>query len=90
MDTFYKLDILKEKAQTDKNLKEMLLNTKNSSDPMENFCNIARENGVEIYVGELFAAGLEYMDNTMKSTNGGNPSYYEDFADVYENFLLGL
>ena len=90
MDTFYKLNILKEKAQTDNNLREKLLNTKNSSDPMLNFCKIARENGIEIYAGELFAAGLEYMDNTMKSTNGGNPSYYEDFADVYENFLLGL
>ena len=90
MDTFYKLTVLKEKAEADCSLKEMLLNTKNSADPMENFCKIAREKGVEIYVGELFAAGLEYMDNTMKSTNGGNPSYYEDFADVYENFLLGL
>ena len=57
---------------------------------MAEFCKTAREYGVEIYIGELFAAGLEYMDNTMKSTNGGNPSYYEDFADLYENFLLGL
>lgn len=90
MNTFLKLELLKEKAKSDFNLRQNLLNTKNSSDPMENFCKIARENGVEIYVGDLFAAGLEYMDNTMKSTNGGNPSYYEDFADVYENFLLGL
>ncbi len=90
MNTFLKLELLKEKAKSDFNLRQNLLNTKNSSDPMENFCKIARENGVEIYVGDLFAAGLEYMDNTMKSTNGGNPSYYEDFADVYENFLLGI
>ena len=58
MNTFLKLELLIEKAKSDFNLRQNLLNTKNSSDPMENFCKIARENGVEIYVGDLFAAVL--------------------------------
>lgn len=90
MNTFQKLEALKEKAKNDENLKKALLETRNSEDPMASFCRIARDNGVELYLGELFSVGLEYMDNAMKSTNGGNPTFYDDFGDMYENFLLGI
>ena len=90
MNTYQKLDALKNLALKDDRLRKALIETKNSPDPMDEFCKLARNNGIELYVGELFSIGLEYMDNAMKSTNGGNPSYYEDFADVYENFLLGI
>ena len=90
MNTFQKLEALKEKAKNDEKLKKALLETRNSEDPMASFCQIARDNGVELYLGELFSVGLEYMDNAMKSTNRGNPTFYDDFGDMYENFLLGI
>ena len=57
---------------------------------MDSFCTLAQQEGYQVYLGDLFAAGQEYSDNQCKSTNGGNPSPYSSFEDEYEIFLSSL
>ena len=90
MNTFQKLDRLNTLAAADETLRRRLKHTREEDEPMLNFCSIAREYGVDLYPGELFAVGQEYSDNQCKSTNGGNPTPYDAFDDAYENFLAGL
>lgn len=90
MNTFQKLEKLNAMAKANTVLRLALLHTREEKDPMLSFCTIAQENGVELYLGELFAVGQEYSDNQCKSTNGGNPTPYTAFDDAYENFLAGL
>ena len=90
MNTFQKLDKLTALAKADDALRRALLATREEKDPMMAFCTLAQENGVELYLGELFAVGQEYSDNQCKSTNGGNPTPYTAFDDAYENFLVGI
>ena len=90
MNTFQKLDKLTALAKADDTLRRALLATREAKDPMLTFCALAQENGVELYLGELFAVGQEYSDNQCKSTNGGNPTPYTAFDDAYENFLVGI
>ena len=90
MNTFQKLDKLNALAKADENLRAALLQTRKDSEPMLTFCKIAQANGVDLYLGELFAVGQEYSDNQCKSTNGGNPTPYDAFDDAYENFLVGI
>ena len=90
MTTFQKLDKLTSLAKADDRLRLALLATREDKEPMLTFCCIAQENGVDLYLGELFAVGQEYSDNQCKSTNGGNPTPYDAFDDAYENFLVGI
>ena len=90
MNTFQKLDKLTALAKADNKLRLALLATREDKEPMLTFCRIAQENGVDLYLGELFAVGQEYSDNQCKSTNGGNPTPYDAFDDAYENFLVGI
>lgn len=90
MNTFLKLDKLTSMCKTDVLLKNQLIETEKTDDPLFNFCNIANKVGVDISLGELFALGEEYCDNQCKSTNGGNPSPYYSFNDTYENFIQSL
>ena len=90
MTTFQKLDRLTALVQQDEALRRRLLATAESEDSLWEFCSLAREAGVELYAGELFAVGEEYCDNQCKSTNGGNPSPYDSFNDAYENFIESI
>lgn len=90
MTVFQKLDCLTALARQQESLRQALLATKGSSEPLWNFCLIAQKAGVDLSVGELFAIGQEYSDNQCKSTNGGNPSPYEAFDDAYENFIESI
>lgn len=90
MNTFLKLDKLTSLCKQNKELKNLLIQTSESSDPLYNFCSVANDAGVDISIGELFALGEEYCDNQCKSTNGGNPSPYYSFNDTYENFIQSL
>jgi len=90
MNTFLKLDKLTSLCKQNKELKNLLIQTSESSDPLYNFCSVANDAGVDISIGELFALGEEYCDNQCKSTNGGNPSPYYSFDDTYENFIQSL
>ena len=87
MTVFQKLDRLTALARQQESLRQALLATKGSNEPLWNFCLIAQDAGIDLTAGELFAIGQEYSDNQCKSTNGGNPSPYEAFDDMYENFI---
>jgi hypothetical protein len=71
-------------------LKKALLDTQNSSDPLDSFCKIATENGCPITVGEIFTINQTLCDNLLKSTNGGATYPIEDWADAYEMFMSSL
>ena len=71
MNTFQKLEALKEKVKNDEKLKKALLETRNSEDPMASFCQIARDNGVELYLGELFSVGLGIFPKGGEKNLGG-------------------
>ena len=90
MNTFEKLERLSALAAKDKTLCRLLLETRNGQDPLDDFCRLAQNAGVDLSIGELFAVGQEYSDNQCKSTNGGNPTPYDAFRDAYESFLASL
>ncbi len=90
MTTFQKLERLTALAKQDDSLRKALLQTREGSDPLFEFCALAQSAGVDLAAGELFAIGQEYSDNQCKSTNGGNPSPYDGFDDTYENFLVSI
>ena len=69
-----KLRLLLEKARHDENLKQTLLDTRKSSDPMKCFCGTCQSLGYEIYLGELFAFGQDMNDSKLRSVNGGGVS----------------
>ena len=75
MNTFEKLwNSFRHWRKRAKKLRQRLLETQASKDPLDSFCRQAREAGVDLSIGELFAVGQEYSDNQCKSTNGGNPT----------------
>ena len=86
MNTFEKLEQLSALAKKSEKLRQRLLETQASKDPLDSFCRQAREAGVDLSIGELF----EYSDNQCKSTNGGNPTPYDSFNDAYETFLASI
>ncbi|MCH5201655.1 MAG: hypothetical protein J1F17_00480 [Oscillospiraceae bacterium] len=85
-----KLRLLLEKARHDENLKQTLLDTRKSSDPMKCFCDTCQSLGYEIYLGELFAFGQDMNDSKLRSVNGGGVSAIDGWDDAYEMFFASL
>lgn len=77
-------------AREDGLLREELLASEKTKDPMSAFCKAAQEAGFPVTVGELFAMGQEYTDNLLKSVNGGAEYPMEGWEDTYELFLAAL
>ncbi len=90
VNTFEKLEQLTALVKKDEQLRQKLLQTKNSQEPLDDFCHLAQQAGVDLSLGEMFAIGQEYSDNQCKSTNGGNPTPYDSFGDAYETFLASI
>lgn len=84
------LDRLLSFAKDNPQVKDRLLKTRESKEPMKEFCNIATELGFEISVGDLMEMGNEFIGNLLKSTNGGATYPFEEWEDVYENFMSSL
>ncbi len=84
------LDKLLKYAKENPEAKKRLLSSKNSSEPMKDFCTAATEMGFEITVGDLMDMGSSFIGNLLKSTNGGATYPFEEWEDVYENFLASL
>ena len=86
------LDELQHRARQNKELKEKLINTRNAKNPLQEFCRISREEGLEIYPMEVICAGEEFHAAMKRSTNGGgeNSPKLEGQDDFYELFLAGL
>ena len=72
-----KLRQLLEDASKDENLRNKLLETRNSEDPMKCFC-------------ELFAYGQEMNDSKMRSVNGGGVCSIDGWDDAYDMFFASL
>ena len=84
------LERLLQDASADLELNTELLKTRESEEPVEDFCALAREKGYEIYAGELFSLGLTENDAKLRSVNGGGVNPIEGWDDAYEQFFTSL
>ncbi len=84
------LNRLLEDAKKDMDLKKQLIETKNTDDPMREFCTLCQQLGYNITVGDLFALGKDMNDSKMRSVNGGGAFEIEGWDDAYDNFFLQL
>ncbi len=92
MEITEKLDGLLEKAKADASLKEKLLDTRNSSNPVAAFCEIASDNGFPMSVMDIINQGEEFYAEIKRSTNGGGENSPDlDFQnDEYSIFMMRL
>lgn len=81
---------LQEDVRKDKALREKLLQTEHSSDPMAEFCKCSTESGYPITVGELFSMGEDCRDSMLRSVNGGGVEAPDGWGDMYENIMAEL
>lgn len=86
------LDIIKQKAKKDPELRAALLETKKAEKPLAAFCELLRKLGYPIYEMDLISAGEDYYAAMRRSTNGGgeNSPLLEGEDDYYELFWAGL
>ena len=83
----YEIRRLLKDAKNDGNLKNELLKTKASPDPMKEFCEVCQKHGYEIYLGELFSYGMDMNDSKLRSTNGGGNFAIDGWSDAFENIF---
>lgn len=84
------LDRLLRAAKAEPELKKRLLATRQSEDPVEDFCALCRLLGYDVTPGELFAAGQDASDAKLRSVNGGSVNPIDGWDDAYEQFFLTL
>ena len=86
------LDALLDKAKVDSELTKKLLETKNSDNPVAEFCKIATENGFAMSVMDMINQGEEFYAEIKRSTNGGGENSPDlDFQnDEYSIFISRL
>lgn len=86
------LDELQTRALRDPEIKGKLLATRDSRDPLRDFCQVCRDLGYEIYEMELVTAGEEFHAAMKRSTNGGgeNSPMLAGEDDFYELFMANL
>ncbi|MGN8631656.1 hypothetical protein ACTNEW_08800 [Blautia sp. HCP3S3_G3] len=86
------LDEIKQKALSDKNLRNEFLATREDAHPVAAFCRKCRELGYPVYDMDLINAGEEFYAAMKRSTNGGgeNSPMLEGEDDFYELFFAGL
>jgi hypothetical protein len=89
MDIAETLEQLKKKALSDPELRQRLLNTRNSKTPLADFCRISTKAGLPLYEMDIIEYGESSYAAMKRSTNGGGENSpalsYED--DPYEMFL---
>lgn len=84
------LDRLLKAAKSDSTLKAELLSTRQSDNPVEDFCSLCQKKGYDITIGELFAVGQDANDAKLRSVNGGGVNGIDGWDDAYEQFFLTL
>ncbi|HCA05130.1 MAG TPA: hypothetical protein DEO32_04435 [Ruminococcaceae bacterium] len=77
-------------ARQDDDLKKKLIETKNSDNPVEDFCAIGQSLGCKITAGELFCVGMTASDAKLRSVNGGGVNAIDGWDDAYEQFIMTL
>ncbi len=92
MNTYDKLEKIKEMATKDISLKEKILDTRKTKNPYSRFCLICNEYGIDISPMELVNAGEEYYTAMKRSTNGGgeNSPILDGQDDFYEMLLIQI
>lgn len=92
MEPMIMLDELQKTALRDAMLRDRLLQTQYSEEPLKEFCRISREQGYELYPMDVIAAGEEFYASMRRSTNGGgeNSPLLDGEDDFYELFLAAL
>lgn len=86
------LDKLLEMAKEDPALRQQLLDTSLSNNPLTNFCNIANQKGLAMSVMDIINQGEEFYAEIKRSTNGGGENSPDlDFQnDEYSIFMMRL
>ncbi len=86
------LDKLLEMAKQDKALKDKLLSTRESDNPIAEFCRTATEAGLPMTVMDIVNQGEEFYAEIKRSTNGGGENSPDlDFQnDEYSIFMMRL
>jgi hypothetical protein len=86
------LDKLLDLAKEDEALKQSLLDTRNSENPLSAFCDIACSKGIQISVMDIVNQGEEFYAEIKRSTNGGGENSPDlDFQnDEYSIFMMRL
>ena len=86
------LEKLRTMARADETLRQELLATRASCEPLKNFCLISTRAGCPLSPMELVVFGEESYASMRRSTNGGgeNSPLLEWEDDYYELFLAEL
>ena len=92
MNIFEMLQQLQNKALKEDALKERILATEQTADPLDEFCKICQQEGYEIYPMDVIIAGEESYAAMKRSTNGGgeNAPMLDGEDDFYELILAAL
>lgn len=87
-----KLEKLLNMAKDDEKLKERLLGTRTSANPVADFCEIASQIGIPMSVMDIVNQGEEFYAEIKRSTNGGGENSPDlDFQnDEYSIFMMRL
>ena len=86
----FELIRLTTEAKNNIELRNQLLWSVKTPDPMKNFCQICINNGFEIYLGELFAYGEDMNDSKLRSVNGGGVNAIEGWNDAFAQIIKEL
>lgn len=84
------LERLLKSAKSNVQLKNELIATRQTDNPVEAFCNYCQERGYDINIGELFSIGMDSNDAKLRSVNGGGVNGIDGWDDAYEQFFLTL
>ncbi len=92
MNIFEMLQEIQNKALKDSVLKERILATEGTKDPLDGFCKVCQQEGYEIYPMDVIIAGEESYAAMKRSTNGGgeNAPMLDGEDDFYELILAAL
>ncbi|SCY41863.1 hypothetical protein [Butyrivibrio sp. INlla14] len=87
-----KLDKLLDMAKENPKLKEALLRTRESDNPIADFCKIATDKGLPMTVMDIVNQGEEFYAEIKRSTNGGGENSPDlDYQnDEYSIFMMRL
>lgn len=86
------LDKLLDMAKENPKLKEALIRTRESDNPIADFCKIATEKGLPMTVMDIVNQGEEFYAEIKRSTNGGGENSPDlDYQnDEYSIFMMRL
>ena len=92
MNIFEMLEEIQHKALRDAALKEKILATESTKEPLDEFCKVCQQEGYEIYPMDVIIAGEESYAAMKRSTNGGgeNAPMLDGEDDFYELILAAL